>query len=134
MTQCGTSIIFINDENKVLLLLRDNYPHIKYPNTWDIPGGQLEKKETPEGCIVREMNEEMGLNLIDFQLFEQRQFPDRLEYTFWKRLNLDVGNIVLTEGQELRWFSYQEASVLDLAFGFNITIENFFKSFIYRNK
>jgi 8-oxo-dGTP diphosphatase len=123
----GASIIFVNDENNVLLFLRDDFQHIKYPNMWDIPGGQIEACETPDECIVREIKEELGIHLTDFQLFEQREFPDRIEYTFWKRQNMDIKEVVLTEGQVLRWFTRHEVATTNLAFGFNCTIESFFE-------
>ena len=120
-------MIFVNDEKRVLLLLRDDFPHLRYPGRWDIPGGGVEADETPDACIVREMQEEIGVNLVGFQLFERAEFPDRTEYTFWKRENLDIQRLILTEGQELRWFSRKEAAATELAFGFNGTIERFFQ-------
>jgi 8-oxo-dGTP diphosphatase len=127
MIQRGASIIFINNENKVLLFLRDDFHQIKFPNMWDIPGGQVEADETPEECIVREMMEEIGLNLIDFSLFERKEFSDRIEYTFWKHQELDIESIALKEGQCLRWFTREEAASTPLAFEFNCTIESFFE-------
>lgn len=59
MKRGGTSIIFKNSRNEVLLFLRDDKPEIPYPNLWDIPGGHFEAGETPEACIVREMIEEI---------------------------------------------------------------------------
>ena len=49
-------------------LLRDDKPGIPYPNMWDIPGGHAEYGETPEQCIVREMKEEMDLNLEEIRV------------------------------------------------------------------
>lgn len=131
MKAIGASILLVNDKDEVLLLLRDDFPHIKYPNMWDIPGGNVEEGETPEECIIREMMEEMGILLTDIQLFEKRAFPDRIEHTFWKRINLDIARIELHEGQILRWFSKDEALATKLAFDFNITIEAFFNKPLY---
>lgn len=122
----GTSLIFVNSRRQVLLLLRDDKPEIKYPGMWDIPGGQLEENETPAQCIKREMDEELGLSIEDFHLFEVKEFPDRLEYTFWTEGDLDVEGITLMEGQKLCWFSEEEAASIQLAFGFNSTIREFF--------
>jgi 8-oxo-dGTP diphosphatase len=57
----GAGIILINSKNEVLLLLRDHNSEIPYPNMWDIPGGMVEKDETPEEAIKREMYEELNL-------------------------------------------------------------------------
>jgi 8-oxo-dGTP diphosphatase len=128
MKRLGVSIIFVNDENKVLLFLRDDKPDLPYRNMWDVPGGHVEPDETPEECIVREMKEEMGLDLKDFQLFCKNEFDDRLEYTFWKKQNLEINKINLIEGQYLRWFTQQEAASTKLAYGFNKIVEEFYKS------
>jgi 8-oxo-dGTP diphosphatase len=123
----GTSIIFLNDLDQILLFLRDDIPTIKYPNQWDLPGGGAETGETPAEAIAREMQEEIGIELVDFELFEQFEFPDRTEFTFWKRENFDLDKLVLTEGQKLRWFNRFEAAATPLAFGFNDTVERFFR-------
>ena len=127
MKRHGCSIIFVNDQQQVLLFLRDDKPGIAYPNMWDVLGGHLEKGETPEACIVREMKEELGMELRDFALFCVETFPDRIEHTFWKRTNMDIRTLTLTEGQQLRWFTQQEVSHTPLAGGFNHIVQDFFE-------
>ena len=97
---------------------------------WDVPGGHVEPDEKPRDCIVREMKEEMDLNLKEFDLFSKRVFTDRIEYTYWKRADLIIAEIKLTEGQKLRWFNKEEASETPLAYGFNTIVEGFFNSVI----
>ena len=126
MKRKGTSIIFVNDQKQVLLLLRDDKPDIPYPNMWDIPGGHVDDGETPEECIVREMKEEMDLNLEEFQLLSVMEFIDRIEYTFWKKANLDIQSINLHEGQKLKWFTEFEVKNTKLAYGFNEIVDDFF--------
>ena len=127
MKRKGCSIIFINDKDQILLFLRDDIPEIPFPNMWDVPGGHLEPGETPEKCIVREMWEEMDLQLEDFKLFSVQEFDDRIEYTFWKKKNLDISQITLHEGQRLAWFSKEEVEKTELALGFNQILEGFFR-------
>ncbi|MCK5099031.1 MAG: NUDIX hydrolase [Desulfobacteraceae bacterium] len=127
MKRKGSSIIFLNDKREILLFLRDNIPDIPYPNMWDIPGGHVEKDETPKQCIVREMKEEMGLDLQDFREFNIVEFSDRVEYVFWKKENLDISKIELTEGQYLKWFTEDDIRNTNLACGFNQVAQDFFK-------
>ena len=131
MKRKGCSIIFINDRKQILLFLRDDTPGIPYPNMWDIPGGHVENSETPEQCIVREMKEEMDLDIEGFHLFSVTEFPDRIEYTFWKEANLDIDRIRLTEGKRLKWFSERDAKSTELAGGFNEIVKEFFKKAPY---
>ncbi|MGA7144894.1 MAG: NUDIX domain-containing protein [Desulfobacterales bacterium] len=127
MKRKGTSIIFVNDKRQILLFLRDDKPGLPYRNMWDIPGGHVEDAETPEQCIVREMKEEMDLTLNQFELFSVKEFADRIEYTFWKKANLDIGKINLHEGQQLKWFTELDADNTKLAYGFNEIVDAFFK-------
>lgn len=126
MKRKGCSIIFVNDSRQVLLFLRDDIPTIPFPNMWDVPGGHVEPGETPEQCIVREMREEMEMDLSGFSLFSIMDFPDRIEYTFWKKSNLDIDRITLHEGQRLKWFDREEVEKTRLALGFNRILRSFF--------
>jgi 8-oxo-dGTP diphosphatase len=101
---------------------------------WDIPGGTAGENETPEECITREIEEELGLVLTGPVLFEKREFQDRVEFTFWQRADFDVEHIRLTEGQRLAWFSEKEAKRTHLAFDFNITIDSFFTKAPFRKQ
>ena len=122
----GSSIIFLNNNEEILLFLRDNKPCLPYRNMWDVPGGHVEPNETPKECIIREIKEEMNLELRDFQLLCQKEFDDRVEYTYWKRENLNIPDIKLMEGQCLKWFTRQESTETELAYGFNEIVEQLY--------
>ena len=126
MKRKGSSIIFINDTRQILLFLRDNKPDLPYPNMWDVPGGHVEANESPEKCIIREMKEEMDLDIDEFDLFSIIEFEDRIEYTFWAKADFDINEIVLMEGQKLKWFTRDDARQTPLAYGFNEIVEKFY--------
>jgi 8-oxo-dGTP diphosphatase len=126
MKRQGCSILFVNYQTQILLFLRDDFPHIPYPNTWDVPGGHVEEGETAAQCIVREMKEEMGFDLEGFELFSVKEFSDRIEHTFWKSADLNIDEISLQEGQRLRWFAEEEAKATTLAYGFNEIVADFY--------
>ena len=90
------------------------------------PGGHVEEPESPEKCIVREMEEEMNVTLDEFELFSKIEFEDRIEFTFWTRADFDVDEIELTEGQKLKWFTEDEAKRTQLAYGFNEIVDKFY--------
>lgn len=50
------ALIYSNDKHKILLL-KSKWGY------WDLPGGQIEFKETPEECIEREIKEEIGIEI-----------------------------------------------------------------------
>jgi 8-oxo-dGTP diphosphatase len=129
MKRKGSSIIFINEKEQILLFLRDNKPDLPYPNMWDVPGGHVEAYESPERCIIREMKEEMGLDIDELELFSEIEFKDRIEYTFWASADFDIDDIELTEGQKLKWFTRDDAKQTPLAYGFNEIVEKFYSDF-----
>jgi 8-oxo-dGTP diphosphatase len=128
MKRSGSSILFMNDQNQVLLFLRDDKPGLPYRNRWDVLGGHVDPGEKPEETIIREMKEEIGIDLKNFQLFCRKVFDDRIEYTYWKKVNFKLKDITLMEGQMLRWFTRQEAAATNLAYGFNEIVEEFYQS------
>ena len=127
----GASIIFVNEQKQILLFLRDDKQGLPYRNMWDVPGGHVEENETPKECIIREMKEEMNLDLQNFQLFCEKEFDDRIEFTYWKKADLNISEIDLLEGQCLKWFTQQEAAETELAYGFNEILEEFFQTVVF---
>ena len=43
----------------------------------------------------------MDLDLDEYRPFSVTEFTDRTENVFWKKANLEIGEIDLTEGQRL---------------------------------
>ena len=57
--------VIIYDEDRVLMQLRDNNPEIPYPGIWCLPGGHIDKGETPKQAVIRECYEECNYKLVD---------------------------------------------------------------------
>lgn len=58
--QIEISIALIRDKSKYICLQRNKAP---YKNSIEFPGGKCKKSETPESCLEREINEELGIKL-----------------------------------------------------------------------
>jgi 8-oxo-dGTP diphosphatase len=127
----SASILFVNGRNDVLLVLRDDIQNIPYPNRWCIPGGHAEENETFEECIIREMREEMELDVRDFETYSIVEREDVVVTFFWKKVDFQIADMCLHEGQELRWFSEQDIVDMDddaIAFHFKPLILSFMRS------
>lgn len=65
-------------DGRVLVSLRDDFSHIPWPDHWDLPGGGREGQESPEDCLLRELQEEFGLSLPAERLIYRRVLPAML--------------------------------------------------------
>jgi 8-oxo-dGTP diphosphatase len=52
----------IDVDGRVLLCKRPQGKHLA--GMWEFPGGKVEKGETPEACLIRELHEELGINVV----------------------------------------------------------------------
>lgn len=50
-------------EHKGLVLAVQRNTHMDYPLLWEFPGGKLEEGESASSCIIREIKEELGINI-----------------------------------------------------------------------
>jgi 8-oxo-dGTP diphosphatase len=65
---------FVFENNKVLLIKRGEEP---FKGKWSLPGGMIEMNEDAEQCIIREVFEETGLNVVPECLIRLYSNPDR---------------------------------------------------------
>lgn len=59
----------------ILSYLRDDKPGLDWAGKWDLSGGGREGQESPEACVLRELEEEFGLRLGPDRLLWRRAFP-----------------------------------------------------------
>jgi 8-oxo-dGTP diphosphatase len=57
-----TCAIIRNDENEVLVVQRGNKTDHAFK--WEFPGGKVKEGETEEECIVREIREELSMDIV----------------------------------------------------------------------
>ncbi|MER7450336.1 NUDIX domain-containing protein [Nocardia beijingensis] len=126
----GTQIIMVNPRNEVLMYLRDDKPDILYPNQWSLLGGMIEPGETPKETIVREIEEEIGIQLDPAAVHYlcTRDLDFGIEHTFTTDVDFEIEDVTLTEGQGLRWFSEADVATTELAYADNAILETFFGS------
>lgn len=107
------AIILENDKGELFLALRDNKPGIPFPNHWDLIGGHVEEGETPEEALVREVKEELDLDLKEYTFYKKYEclegdaYPNT-KYIYSGKINIPIDEITLLEGERAEYFSREE--------------------------
>lgn len=136
-----TTIIYLEKDNKYLMLHRNKKEKDLNKDKWIGVGGHIEENETIEQCIIREVKEETGLDLLDYKLCGEVLFDIdgfiEIMYVFTST-NFKGELIECNEGT-LEWINKSEIKKLnlwegDLIIFDKMTIDKYFKlKMIYRN-
>ncbi len=107
------AIIFENDKEEILLYLRDNKPEIPFPDYWDLIGGHVEEGETPEDALVREVKEELDIDLKEYSFFKIYECLtgdayENIKYIYTGKINIPIEEMTLLEGVRPQYFSREE--------------------------
>ena len=107
------AIILENDKREFLLALRDNKSWIPFPSHWDLIGGHVEEGETPEEALIREVKEELNIELKEYSFYKKFECLtgdayENTKYIYTGRINLPVEEITLLEGERPQYFTREE--------------------------
>jgi len=108
--------VIVNSDNKILLLKRSDEPKTWQPKKWALVGGGVEKGETPEEAVKREIKEEIGVEIKKFvKTFNIQRNPDSIEYLFACRYSGDPTDITLNnEHTNYGWYDIEEMKFLEI--------------------
>ncbi|TAK75632.1 MAG: NUDIX domain-containing protein [Gammaproteobacteria bacterium] len=101
------------------LLVAERPQGKSYSGYWEFPGGKIEADETGEAALVRELQEELGIDVIlaKHWLDYTYSYPDKtVALEIW-RVDDFTGEPHGKENQQLLWVTYAELLSLHLLDG-----------------
>jgi len=107
------AIILENDKGEFLLYLRDNKRGIPFPDHWDLIGGHVEEGESPEQALIREVKEELDIDLKEYTFYRKYECMtgdayENIKYIYTGRINLPIEKVTLLEGVRPQYFTREE--------------------------
>lgn len=91
----------VEREGRFLMIQRSQ--QVRAPGKWCFPGGGIEPGETPEQAIVREFQEELGVDVVaEGKLWEWLRDDGRLHLLWW-RCRLVGGAIKACSAEVAAW-------------------------------
>ncbi len=114
------AVILENKNKELLFYLRDNNQQIPFPHHWDLFGGHVEEGETPEVALKREVQEELGIELLDLKFFKKYtvltgDVHQNIKYIYTAPIDIPASLLKLQEGERLQYFSREEIPQLKFA-------------------
>ena len=102
----------IQKENKILATKRG---YGEFINMWEFPGGKIESGETKEQALVREIKEELNIEIsVDkFAIDIEYQYPNFYLFMSCFLCSIKEGSIELLEHNDGKWITKEELNTLN---------------------
>ncbi|WP_400243134.1 (deoxy)nucleoside triphosphate pyrophosphohydrolase [Methanobrevibacter smithii] len=102
----------IKNEDKILATKRG---YGEFINMWEFPGGKIEPGETKKQALVREIKEELNIeiNVDKFALDIEYQYPNFYLFMSCFMCSIKEGSIELLEHNDGKWITKEELNTLN---------------------
>ena len=110
-----TCAVIRNDEGKVLVVRRG--PQMGNAGKWEFPGGKIKPGESLEDCLIREIHEELGIDIILSGTLNpvEHDYGDKCIRLYPFICDTLASKLCLTEHDALRWSCPDELLDVDLS-------------------
>lgn len=112
MKQIKVVAAIIKNEDKILATKRG---YGEFINMWEFPGGKIESGETKKQALVREIKEELNIeiNVDKFALDIEYQYPNFYLFMSCFMCSIKEGSIELLEHNDGKWITKEELNTLN---------------------
>ena len=126
-----TSLAYIEKDDKYLMLHRTKKENDQSHDKWLGIGGKFEKDETPDECMIREVKEETGLDVLKYRFAGVVTFLSDIyetEYMFLFAVTEYQGQIKECSEGDLAWVEKSSIPELYIWEGDKLFLERMQKS------
>lgn len=132
------TLCYVIRDNKTLMIHRIKKENDFHEGKWNGLGGKFEQGESPEDCVIREVKEEAGLDIIEPKLKGFITFPlfDGKDdwYVFLFTVEKFSGNLIDSAEGRLAWIDNDKLLDLNLWDGDRIFIPWLFQDKFFSAK
>ena len=105
-----SAVAMIDVDCRILISNRKNKN--QFSNCWEFPGGKIENNETPDACLIRELKEEINIDVsksciapIGFSTSSYSEFDITLLLYICRKW---IGTPIPLEGNDIKWIAPKE--------------------------
>ena len=117
--QTMTNVVaaIIKKNNKYLIVQRNRKKHLGLK--WEFPGGKVQKNETFEEALAREIKEELNIKVsLQDKITEEKYKDEKIDIILHYYLcTQESGTIKLSEHEDLAWVEKKDFDKYDFAEG-----------------
>ena len=102
-----SAVAMIDVDSRILISNRKNRK--QFSNYWEFPGGKIENNETPDACLIRELKEEINVDVsksciapIGFSTSSYSEFDITLLLYICRKW---IGTPIPLEGNDIKWIA-----------------------------
>ncbi len=109
----------ILQNNKLLICQRPNFKD--HPLKWEFPGGKIKNDETNEEALIREINEELSINILNYEELISYSFNykdlNKKVFIYFYLVNNFSGKVINNFHKELKWIEIKDIREYDFLEG-----------------
>ena len=109
----------ILQNNKLLICQRPNFKD--HPLKWEFPGGKIKNDETNEEALIREINEELSINILNYEELISYNFNykdlNKKVFIYFYLVNNFSGKVLNNFHKELKWIEIKDIREYDFLEG-----------------
>ena len=107
--------IILDSEGKILIAQRNLQKN--FGGMWEFPGGKQEADESPEQALIRELKEELSIEVEVLRSFPPYDYKDeKIKISFYPiQCKIVGGRIINNEHEEVKFISIDDINIFDFA-------------------